>query len=179
MNANRPDYSVYHLQELEHALKNLDARANPEEAEEIRRYISNGGYAFPTSAKIAGVRFTSNVYKWMLVVILTILLLINLSILGLTQHLIAILPIAFQSTLLFMIFKNHRNTRLLIKIWSALVIVSGSFGLLSLYFESNYQSGAIITKIVVLLIGIAFFTLSNRFVLLVPDTSEITSKMEG
>jgi hypothetical protein len=74
----RPDYSSYHLHELEAALANIDESTNPEEAKIIRGYIEKGGYTYPKESEVAGVRFVSATYKWFLVSVLAVLFVANL-----------------------------------------------------------------------------------------------------
>jgi hypothetical protein len=163
----RPDYSSYHLHELEAALANIDESTNPEEAKIIREYIEKGGYTYPKESEVAGVRFVSATYKWFLVSVLAVLFVANLYFLAVDHRIIALIPLTLQGGLLFMIQKNHKYTRSLIKIWSALLIISGSFGILSMFYTTEVNWPKLADNVFKLGGGLLFFALSNRFVELV------------
>lgn len=165
--ANRPDYSLYHLHELEDALRS----ANSNEAQIIRELIAKGDYAYPKERGIASVHFSSTTYKWALVAVLLILFAINLYSLVLGNRLLALVPLALQGTILFMIYTYHKHTRTLIKVWSGLLIISGSFGLLSMLYAPEFERRALLDHFLTLAGGLLFFMLSNRFVELVPVRS--------
>jgi guanyl-specific ribonuclease Sa len=55
--SDTPDYSSYHLHELEAALREIDETERPEEARLIRETIAKGGYVYPTAPPVTGVRF--------------------------------------------------------------------------------------------------------------------------
>lgn len=164
----RPDYSIYHLQELESALAKIDETANREEAEVIREYIKRGGYTYPKEPEIIGVRFVSATYKWALVSVLTILFLTNFYLLVIADRLLAVVPIAFQAAILLVIYRKHKHTRGLIKAWSTLLVISGAFGALAQYFAQELDWIKLADHLVTFAGGMAFFVLSNRFVELVP-----------
>lgn len=46
------NYEIFHLSELEDALKNIDEAANPEEADLIKKLIAKGGYKYPESLEV-------------------------------------------------------------------------------------------------------------------------------
>ena len=164
----RPDYSIYHLHELECALAKIDETTNREEAEVIREYIKKGGYIYPKELEIIGVRFVSATYKWALVSVLVILLLTNFYLLVIADRLLAVVPIAFQATILGVIYRKHKHTRRLIKAWSMLLVISGTFGALAQYFAQELDWMELADHLVTFAGGMAFFVLSNRFVELVP-----------
>lgn len=166
----RPDYSSYHLHELEAALESIDESTNPEEVKIIRGYIEKGGYTYPKEPKepeVAGVRFVSAGYKWLLVSVLSVLFVANLYFLAVDLRVIALIPLTLQGSMLWMIQKNHKYTRSLIKIWSALLIIAGSFGMLSMSFATEINWPKLAGNVLKLGGGIMFFALSNRVVELV------------
>lgn len=69
-----------------------------------------------------------------------------------------------------MIFNDYKYTRMLIKLWCALLIVSALFGFLSLYYASNVDISDVVEHIFKLVVGVVFIMLSNRYVKLIPVT---------
>jgi hypothetical protein len=172
----QPDYSSYHLHELEAALANIDESTNPEEAKIIRGYIEKGGYIYPKEPEVVGVRFVSATYKWILVVVLAVLFVANLYFLAVEHRIIALIPLTLQSGMLYVIQKNHRYTRSLIKIWSTLLIISGSFGILSMFYATEVNWPKLAGNVLTLGGGLIFFALSSRFVELVLVSSNKPSE---
>ncbi len=164
---NKPNYSLYHLHELERALINIDPMANPEEAEIIKGYIAKGGFVYPKEPKIVGVRFVNSTYKWALVAVLAYFFLINLYTLVSAHNVSALVPLTLQGTILFMIYRNHKYTRGLIKAWSALLIVSGVAGILSKFYAFEIDWSEAADHILTFAGGVLIIVLSNKFVELV------------
>ncbi len=163
-----PDYSSYHLHELEEALKDIDESSNPEEARTIREFIARGGYVYPTEPPIERVCFANAAYKWSLVVVLTVLLSLNLIIFASAHYLRSLIPIVLQGTILFMIYRNHKYTRMLIKIWCGLLILSALFGFLAMYYAPAIEVPALAEHGTTLVVGLVFLVLANRYVHLIP-----------
>lgn len=160
----RPNYSLFHLQELKEALANIDENANPEEAKIIREHIERGGHAYPKPPDVAGIRFTNMAYKWSITAILTALFLSNTYALVFGGGMRALIPMALQGAALLLIFTNHRHTQLLIKIWSGLLVVSGIFGLSARLFDSDIQWLEVVWPLLKLFLGLVIFNLSNKYV---------------
>lgn len=181
MSQQVPDYSIYHLHELEAALKNVDESANPDEARLIRGFIAKGGYKYPVAAAsmayaVKSVSFIGDTYKNFVTGVIWCLLLFNVLTLVSSQNLLALLPIAFQGSILAAVYLKYKYARLLIKIWCGLLIVSGASGFVSMYFSSSYSLGRILWCFVTLAAGIGFLLLANRYVHLVlaqPDDAQI------
>lgn len=167
---NTPDYSTFHLHELADALKRIDESTNPEEAKIIREFMTRGGYVYPTEPETERVEFTNAAYKWVLVAVLSALFLLNMIILVTTHHLWSLVPMTFQGTILLMILNDYKYTRMLIKLWCALLMVSALFGFLSLYYASNVDISDVVEHIFKLGIGVVFIMLSDRYVKLIPIT---------
>jgi len=168
---NPPNYSTYHLDELEKALANIDESKKPEEAEIIRGYIEKGGYSYPTPPLIDKVKFISPTYKWSLTLILTYLLAYNAYALISWKTLIALVPITIQSILLYMIFKNHKHVRTLIKVWSVVLLVSAFFGFLSIYYATEVTAARVIDHLFSLVVGLSYLVFADKCVELVPHGS--------
>lgn len=163
-----PNYSVYHLHELESALREIDEKTHPEEAKIIREYIAKSGYTYPAEARVANVAFTSAGYKWSLVAILCLLLFLNLA--GLIRHgaLIALIPITVQGGILTAIFTKYKHTRALIKIWSGVLIIGALFHFISIAYAPFINISMLIDPTLTLLLGTFFLFLADRSVALVP-----------
>ena len=161
---HRPDYSLYHLHELEAALADIDESENPEEARIIREHIEKGGYTYPVEPKMVGVRFVNAIYKWFLVSVLALLLLANLIALVMGD-IGALVPIAVHGGLLFMIYVNHKYTRAVIKILCALMMIAGLSGVISTFFVMDWLR--LVSGVLIFGGGLTIFVLSNRFVELV------------
>ena len=166
---HQPDYSSYHLHELEAALADIDESKNPEEASIIREHIKKGGYTYPVDSvepKVVGVRFVNASYKWFLVSVLSLFFLGNLIALVI-GHIATLVPIALQGSLLFMIYMNHKYTRALIKVWSSLIMISGLSGAISTFFAPDMDWSRLVSGMLIFGGGLMIFVLSNRFVELV------------
>jgi hypothetical protein len=204
---NFPNYSLYHLHELEAALKNVDELVKPDEARVIKEFIRNGGYKYPvvlstprpdhevdvkdprnysevvSLCTVKQVAFTSARYKFTLVFILSSLLLLNVIAWLVSRNSALFVSIAFQGGLLSMIFLKHKYTRALIKVWSSFLIAAGVTGFLSMLFYSSRSLSALIWNAICLSVGLSFLLWANRSVLLVPypshaPSNHVTSSIE-
>lgn len=119
-----------HVRELEEALSNLDEENHPEKAAYIKKLIDQGGYQYPASAVIESAEITNPVYKWGLLAFIALLMIANISSLLVYSHSMALVPIAFQSVIVYMIFTYNKHLKTLIIVWSVLLIVAGGAGLL-------------------------------------------------
>lgn len=167
-----PDYSAYHLHELQRALEQLDEAARPEEARTIREYLAKGGYVYPTEAAIAKVAFVNGTYKWSLVVVLASLAIFNLAALVLTLNPLALIPLVLQGALLLMIRREHKHTRAVIKVWSALLILGALLHFWSMYFAPELDAAELADRVFTLAIGLAFLLFADRCVELIPVRRE-------
>ncbi len=163
-----PDYSRFHVHELKDRLKALDPLVDQEEILEIQKWIDKGGYQFPSSnateTKKTGysnkrgavrIKFQSLKFLWWLVALLTLLLLWNvyaLLYLGLSFVLISI---AFDSVILYCLYKRHPTSKLLVKIWAGWMAVSSSFGLIAYLMKGTPLSD--LPWINVFYVGIAIY----------------------
>lgn len=187
-----PDYRLYHLHELEAALKNIDKTNRPKEANLIREFIQAGGYKYPahstvrldekpgeeakasrietetvTFAVVRQVAFSSRPYIVALAFVVGSFLLLNVIGWLVSREAASLVPIAFQASILCMVFIKHKYTRMLIKIWSGFLIMGGVAGLLSMLFSENFRPGALVWNVVLLGVGLTFMLLANRCVLLI------------
>lgn len=199
MSKHIPDYSVYHLNELELALSMIDELANPDEARTIRSYIEKGGYKYPTGVmesthetlsrptveaiqkasrtKVAKcVSFSNDRYRKLLSGVIWCLFAINTLTLVLAQEPRALLPLAFQGSILAAIYLRHRYARLLIKTWCGLLIFSGAAQLLSMVLLSSFSTWSVIWNVIVLATGIAFLVPVSRYVHLVFDHEDTSTE---
>jgi len=161
---NQPNYSLYHLHELERALMNIDPAANPDEAKIIKEYIAKGGFDYPKEPNIVRVRFVNATYKWTVVAVLACLFFVNLYALISVQNVRALVPLTLQGTILFMIYRNHKYTRSLIKVWSALLIISGVSGILSKFYAFEADWIEVADHVLTVAGGVLIIVLSNKFV---------------
>jgi hypothetical protein len=163
-----PDYSSYHLHELEQALKDLDEAAKPEEARAIREHIAKGGYVYPTEPPTEKIAFINAAYKWALVGVLGALALFNLAAFVLTLDMRALIPLVLQGALLLMIRRKHKHTRALIKVWSALLIASALLQFMAMHYAPELEAAELAEHVVTLVVGLAFLLLADRCVSLIP-----------
>lgn len=172
---NMPDYSSYHLKELEQALKEIDVNANPKEAKLIRGYMAKGGYTYPET-KFDRVEFTNAGYKWSLVVVLLLLFFTNLFIFLVSADILSMVPAIIQGVILLAIYKKHKYTRLLIQLWSALLILSAIAGFIAMFYAPDFNGADVVGNAFRLFIGAAFFVLANKYVRLVPVRAEMVAR---
>jgi hypothetical protein len=199
MSKHIPDYSAYHLHELEAALSIIDELANPDEARTIKSYIEKGGYKYPTGVmeftqatlskptvestqkasrtKVAKcVSFSNDRYRKILSGVIWCLFSINLLTLVLAQEPLALLPLAFQGSILAAIYLRHRYARLLIKTWCGLLIFSAAARLLGMVLLSSFSSGGVIWNLIVLTTGVAFLVPVSRYVHLVFEQEDTSAE---
>ena len=167
------NYGSYHLHELERALANINEQDNPEEARLIREYIAKGGYQYPAHLTARAV-FTSAPFKWTLVAVLSFLLLANLVSL-LTGALIALIPIAIQGILLFMIFTRHKNIGAMLKIWTSFITLAGAFLFYLTLQDPYYTAFEAATRLILPAISLTLLILSSRYIGLTSDEDTSSS----
>ena len=161
------NYESLHLNELQDSLKNINESEHPEEAKHIRNLIEKGGYTYPEKTEIESSEITNKYFKWALILLVSIFLTLN------TFNFIAylfpkaLIPILFQSTILFMIIRKHKHLRMLVMLWSSLLIISGIFGLVSINMSlDNIDTYKILDKSFNLVAGLLFFWLSGKYIIL-------------
>ena len=161
------NYGSYHLHELERALSNINEQDNPEEARLIREYIAKGGYQYPAHLT-ARATFTSAPFKWTLVTVISFLLLANIVSL-LTGALIALIPMAIQGILLFMIFTRHKNIGAMLKIWTFLLTIAGAINFYITLQDAYYTAFEAATQLILPAISLTLLILSSRYIALTSD----------
>ena len=161
------NYESLHLNELQDALKNINEIEAPEEAKYISNLIEKGGYTYPEKTEIENSEIINNFFKWALILLISIFLMINTF--NFIQYLYpkSLIPILIQSTILFMIIRKHKYLRMLVMFWSFLLIISGIFGLLSMNMSLDVVDiYKLIDKSFNLIVGLLFFWLSGKFIIL-------------
>jgi hypothetical protein len=123
----------------------------------------------PAVPKVERVRFTNSAYKWSLVVVLSILLLFNLASFLWTFSIRPLGAIVLQATLLIMIGRNYKHTRILIKLWCVMLIVSALLWLMSLYYAQEIDFSALANQLITLVVGLSFFVLADRYFQIIFD----------
>jgi hypothetical protein len=172
MNNSLPDYSTYHLHELQAALANVDEQVRPGEAELIRGYIEKGGYKYPTEV-IASVHFAKRVefsnkwYKKILFGFIGFLFCVNVLTLLVLQEPVALIPMIFQGGILTAIYWRNRFAKLLIKLWCGVVIFSGAAQFVGMLLLDNVSLGEGLWSFSMLTIGLGFLLATNRYVHLI------------
>ena len=180
----------------------IDELANPDEARTIKSYIEKGGYKYPpgvmesaqetrsrppvestkkasraSRTKVAKcVSFSNDRYRKMLSGVIWCLFAINMLTLVLAQEPLALLPLAFQGSILAAIYLRHRHARLLIKTWCGLLIFSGAAGLLSMVLLSSFSTGSVVWNFIILTTGIAFLVPVSRYVHLVFEQEDTSTE---
>lgn len=169
----------YSLDELLSVEKRIDQNQFPERHElvlkEIEKRKTYGDpeavtteRVFPTSSSIPWsevekANFVNSVYKWSLVGIITGFFLVNVYTLIVTLYFLTLIPIALQGTILFLVFKEHKWARFLIKIWAVMLMVSGiAYWLKILALPSGLILETSIQKTMLLVIGLIFLGFANR-----------------
>lgn len=158
----RPDYRLYHLSELHDALSKIDEAAFPEEAQIIREYIAKGGYVYPREPEVVGVQFRNSAYKWSVAGCVFWLFLENLYALSFKGILLALIPVSVQGAVLLSIATKHKWTMTLVKAWAVLLMVSGVFGGMALYYAQYVEWSDWMEHIGTFAIGVWFFSLADR-----------------
>ena len=170
-----PNYSLYHTHELKKRLTELDPNNDQDEIHEIQKLIEKGGYQFPpTNSKtndkvghsIRRKAVTTNFHRRKFILILcsaiTILLAWNFYALIVFGLGLALIPIIFQSAILYCLYNAHVMSKPLIKIWAALMMVSGFFGLIIAGFEKSISIDQFLIHIVYLIAGLYAWTKANQ-----------------
>ncbi|WP_194945426.1 hypothetical protein [Limnohabitans sp. DM1] len=172
---NTPNYSLYHTHELKKRLAELDPKNDQDEIHEIQKMIDKGGYQFPsTSSKInhntdhsikrkaVATKFQSSKFILILCLTMTMLLAWNLYVLIVFGLGLALIPIVFQSVILYCLYNAHVMSKPLIKIWAALMMVSGFFGLISVVLGKLISIDQFLIHIVYLIAGFYAWTKANH-----------------
>lgn len=123
----------------------------------------------PAVPRVERVRFTNASYKWSLVAVLSILLLVNVTA---SLWTFSIRPLGqgiLQTTLLIMIGKNYKHTRALIKLWCVLLIVPALLWLMSLYYAQEIDFSALAYQLITGIVGLAFLVQADRYVQIIFD----------
>ena len=126
-------------------------------------------------SEVEKTNFVNPIYKWSLVGIVSGFFLVNVYTLIVTLYPYSLIPIALQGAILFLVFKEHKWARLLIKIWAIMLMVTGiAYWLQILALPSEFIFEASIQKTILLVIGLTFLGLANRCVHLQPKASNQT-----
>ncbi|HEY6096152.1 MAG TPA: hypothetical protein VIU93_14480 [Gallionellaceae bacterium] len=123
----------------------------------------------PSVPRVERVRFTSEVYKWSLVAVLSTMLLYSLVVFSLTFNIRALEPVILQGTLLLMIYHEYKHTRVLIKLWCSMLIVSAVLGLMSLYYADEIKIPVLADNVISLAVGMIFLVWADRYVQIIFD----------
>lgn len=75
---------------------------------------------------------------------------------------LALIPIVFQSIILYCLYNAHVMSKPLIKIWAALMMVSGFFGLIAAGFGKSISIDQFLIHIVYLIAGFYAWTKANQ-----------------
>lgn len=170
-----PDYSKFHAHELRNRFKVLDPKNDQEEMQEIQKWLDKGGYQFPASNTVTNnsggysvrrkdvrVRFHNKNYILVLFVLLASLLLWNLYALIFLNLTMALIPIVFQSIIIYCLYKAHPKSRLLVKIWAALMMVSGFFGVVAILVRGILIFDSLLFNILYLVLGAYVWKKANQ-----------------
>lgn len=78
------------------------------------------------------IHFTSNLYKTLLIVIISFFCALNLYQLIFVQSIISIIPLLLQIPILVFLYKKQKHLILFIRIWAILLLISGATGWLAI-----------------------------------------------
>jgi hypothetical protein len=172
---NTPNYNLYHTHELKKRLTELDPKNDQDEIHEIQKLIDKGGYQFPSASskindsigysikrKAVTTKFHSSKFILILYLALTILLAWNFYALIVFGLGLALIPIVFQSVILYCLYNAHVMSKPLIKIWAALMMASGFFGLIAAIFGKSISIDQFLIHIVYLTAGIYAWIKANQ-----------------
>ena len=170
-----PNYSLYHTHELKKRLTELDPNNDQDEIHEIQKLIEKGGYQFPPTnsktndkvghsirRKAVTTHFHSRKFILILYSAITILLAWNFYVLIVFGLGLALIPIIFQSAILYCLYNAHVMSKPLIKIWAALMLASGFFGLIAAGFGKSISIDQFFIHIVYLIAGFYAWTKANQ-----------------
>ena|SRR5690606_859555 len=86
----------------------------------------------------------------------------------LSGNLMALVPIAIQGTLLFLIFSKNKYAKIGIKIWAIILILSHGLSLLAkivkIILGDEIEMTVLLNKIVMLTIGILIYIFNEKYV---------------
>lgn len=171
----------YSLDELLGVEKRIDQNQFPDRhklvLEEIEKRREHGDPEvvtterdFPLSStmpwsEVEKTNFVNPIYKWSLIGIVGGFFMVNFYTLITTLYPLTLIPIALQGAILFTAFKGHKWARFLIKVWAILLMVSGAaYWLKILAMPSDFVFEESIQKTILLVIGLIFLSLANRFI---------------
>lgn len=125
------------------------------------------------------VHFTSNAFKWVLVAVLSIFTLLDVASLATKPDIFSVLHFSLKVVILFMVFRNHKWVRTLVKLWSALLVISSIFALLSFVYATEITGLALVSYLCALGVGIYVFARSEKYIELVlkPSSNPLESKL--
>lgn len=159
----KKNYKILHVSELEEELRNLDGQNNPEEMEYIQKLIAQGGYQYPSKTIIESVEINNAIYKWGLLIFIALLMVINIFSLLVYSQALALIPVAFQSIIVYMIFTKNEYLKVMIIVWSVLLIIAGGFGLLATMTSSTaIQITTIADQLLFLVAGVLLVAFSGK-----------------
>lgn len=116
-----------------------------------------------SKVEVTAVRFTHAGFKWSLVAFLGVLLLLNA--LALMLGVMSSLgPVVLQGALLWLIFDNHRKVRLLVRVWCAVLLASGLYGVVSRMGAPEMNAIAVGKDVVVSIIAAYFLLYAGRYI---------------
>lgn len=116
-----------------------------------------------SKVEVTAVRFTHAGFKWSLVAFLGVLLLLN----GLALMLgvmSSLGPVVLQGALLWLIFDDHRKVRLLVRVWCAVLLASGLYGVVSRMGAPEMNGIAVGKDVVVSVIAAYFLLYAGRYI---------------
>lgn len=164
---NKTDYEFLHVSELEEKLRKIDQEQNPEEAEYIRALINKGGYKYPVGTNFDGTEITNKYFKWALLGLLVFLAVINTIVFAVHLRLISLIPVLFQSVVIFMIMRKHKYLRIVVRIWFMFTILINLLGVIVFNLSpDSISDDKLIFILINLSFGVIFFWLSGRYIIL-------------
>lgn len=116
-----------------------------------------------SKVEVTAVRFTHAGFKWSLVAFLGVLFLLNA--LALLAGVMSSLgPVLLQGALLWLIFDHHRKVRLMVRVWCAVLLVTGLYGLVSRMGAAEVSGIAIGKDVVVSIVAAYFLLYAGRYI---------------
>ncbi len=78
------------------------------------------------------IEFSDKTYKYQLCVVISILSVFNLYHLIANEVLLSIVSLSFQALIIYFIISRNQYTRITIKIWAVILLISGAAGLIQI-----------------------------------------------
>jgi len=113
------------------------------------------------------INFTNKIFEYSLIGYILLLLLWNLYMLS-SGNMKALISISIQAILLFLIFSKYKHTKIVIKTWAIILILSHGISflakLLKISLGDEIQITELLNKAIFMTIGILIYVFNEKYV---------------